>query len=830
MMRNFIGKKKQDTQDHGLFLDQLPWLIHLNKEWVLCKDGSVLCGFEYRGVDVDNMDDIAIGEMLRELESGLARLDERFYLWWVVDKRRVYEYPSAEFPSTVAKEIDEHEEQRYHRGEVFGIVFRIFLTYTGETGVYAFMDHVRKLVNEDHMPMAKAILVAINPTAVGRGAGLHDARQLDENLEQANNGMRSFVSNSSKLKLRLLSGWELDAALWQSANPTVGVHHGPHVRPTALLDSALAATDVDFGREVVKLDGPNRSMYASCLSLKDYPTGGGLGVMHKILTLPIEFRLVHAIHCMSQNKCRGTLNEISRYYKMTQSSLLQQAIAIARGVEPEVDPGKSDLFAECLEAERRLEVDNLGWVQHAMTIMLMEPTLKGINGTTGDVQQLLGKVPLIRERIGLKSVFKSMLPGQWAEQKRLLLANVESVSDTMPFISIDEGPVNSKHLSNTVYHRPMPPLARFHTSLNTSISFDPFVGQVGHALVVMPTGSGKTTFVNYCLAQFTRYPDAQVVIFDRDKSCRILTGLCDGAHIDLKNDKVRINPLIALKDGKQGMLWTREWILSRLEDGNFKTTPDHRNEIDNILKRMVETKQTLSLSTLHALLSRDLAAAMQEWVGDGPFSMFDNADDDLQLSSWTCIEMKEIMAVDRISRAFLDHAFRVVSCRLKPGRPTFIYLEEASFLLNNHNFLPALDAWLKTFRKLDAFIWMTLQSPESVAAIKDESIRATLADNIPNLILGYNKRIENHRGLYKSMFAMTDEQVDVLKDIRAQRDYLHIADGNCRVLGTKFDDYMLVRLRSEVTYQALFDEAKAVAGENWKPWYLAEAMKRSRQH
>ncbi|MDC6711344.1 hypothetical protein, partial [Leclercia adecarboxylata] len=105
----------------------------------------------------------------------------------------------------------------------------------------------------------------------------------------------------------------------------------------------------------------------------------------------------------------------------------------------------------------------------------------------------------------------------------------------------------------------------------------------------------------------------------------------------------------------------------------------------------------------------------------------------------------------------------------------------------------------------------------------------TLADNIPNLILGYNQRIENHRDLYKKMFAMTDEQVDVLAKIRPKRDYLHIANGICRVLGTKFDDYMLARLRSEASYQALFDEAKMAAGDDWKAWYLDQALRRTQQ-
>jgi type IV secretion system protein VirB4 len=44
--------------------------------------------------------------------------------------------------------------------------------------------------------------------------------------------------------------------------------------------------------------------------------------------------------------------------------------------------------------------------------------------------------------------------------------------------------------------------------------------------------------------------------------------------------------------------------------------------------------------------------------------------------------MKRFMSIDRMARAFMDHAFRVLGGRLG-AKPTFIYIEEASFLLNN---------------------------------------------------------------------------------------------------------------------------------------------------
>jgi type IV secretion system protein VirB4 len=109
------------------------------------------------------------------------------------------------------------------------------------------------------------------------------------------------------------------------------------------------------------------------------------------------------------------------------------------------------------------------------------------------------------------------------------------------------------------------------------------------------------------------------------------------------------------------------------------------------------------------------------------------------------------MKVDRLGRAFLDHAFTSIS-RMLTGKPTFIYVEEASFALSNPAFLAGIDEWLKTFRKKNAFVWLTVQSPESVTGVDSEAIRATLTDNIPNILLGANPKLESHRTLYRQIF------------------------------------------------------------------------------
>jgi type IV secretion system protein TrbE len=825
--RGPILKKANSPESVPSFAELLPWLCLVSNDWMLCKDGSLLAGYEYTGVDIDNLSEEAINTALIETQRAIDTLDSRYYMWFVVDKRKDTSYRRHEFQNLAGQMLDNSIAAGYDRGEVFTITFRMYVLYTGETGLYAYMENVRRLVNEDGQSMIKALLVSLNPTKLGNAAVLHDARQLDSNLNAAEEGLSKFASMLGRLKLKRLSGWDLENALIQAANITLPSSTGYKLKPGTLLDGAASISDMKFGREAVSIRGPNKSALIANLSLSAYAPNTAKREIEGLLAIQAEFRITHVVKCLGKEGSRQMVDEATRYYEMNQSTFLQRAMAKLSNSKPDPDPGKADLYHECLAAQARMMTEDLGWVYHSVTITLIEQSVQELEKRVNEVSRFLNTITFIRERMGLKASYESCLPGAWANQKRLLPISSEVVTDCLPLVTIGQGNPISPYMSH-LYGGPMPALMVTRTRFNTSYHYNPHVGQLGHSLVVMPSGNGKTTFVNFCLSQFQRYPGARVIIFDRDWSCRIMTGLASGKHIDIAQEKVRLNPMLAIKEGSDGRLWAREFILRIIEEGGLKTTAEDRNILDEKLMQLSQVDTPVSLSTVAHVLPTHLHTSLQEWLADGPYGMFDSEVDDLSLSMWTCTEMKQLMATPRLARAFLDHCFRVLSKQLgeSSATPTFIYLEEASFLLNNETFLAALDDWLKTFRKKNGFVWMTIQSPQSVSGIDDEKIRATITDNIPNLILGYNQKLENHRELYRSMFAMTDDQIDMIGTLKPMRDYLQVSGGECRVLKTNFTSDMLAVLRSEGPFQELFTQAQKSGREDWREWYLQEALKR----
>src|SRR3546814_12932268 len=78
----------------------------------------------------------------------------------------------------------------------------------------------------------------------------------------------------------------------------------------------------------------------------------------------------------------------------------------------------------------------------------------------------------------------------------------------MPLSSVWAGPTRNAHLGG-------PPLLVAQTSGSTPFRLSTHVGDVGHEIIVGPTGAGKSVLLALLALQFRRYPHAQVYIFDK---------------------------------------------------------------------------------------------------------------------------------------------------------------------------------------------------------------------------------------------------------------------------------------------------------------------------
>ena len=86
----------------------------------------------------------------------------------------------------------------------------------------------------------------------------------------------------------------------------------------------------------------------------------------------------------------------------------------------------------------------------------------------------------------------------------------------MPVSAIWAGPKRNEHLGG-------PPLLHATTQGHTPFRLVTHQGDVGHTLIVGPTGAGKSVLLSLLALQFRRYEDAQVFLFDKGRSAKVAT-------------------------------------------------------------------------------------------------------------------------------------------------------------------------------------------------------------------------------------------------------------------------------------------------------------------
>ena len=158
-----------------------------------------------------------------------------------------------------------------------------------------------------------------------------------------------------------------------------------------------------------------------------------------------------------------------------------------------------------------------------------------------------------------------------------------------------------------------------------------------------------------------------------------------------------------------------------------------------------------------------LAGRLQTWHSQGHRAhLFGNrGDDTLSLERRVMgFEMGAFLEDQAAAGPTLLYLFYRIGMVLD-GTPTMIVLDEAWNLIDNPIFGPGIKDWLKTLRKLNAFVVFATQSPEdaSKAAISD-----TLVQQCATHIFLPNEKATD---TYQSVFKLTEREFHLVGAMRA---------------------------------------------------------------
>ncbi|MBI1684203.1 conjugal transfer protein TrbE [Caulobacter hibisci] len=736
--------------------DHLPWALMIAPGVVLNKDGAFQQSLEFRGPDLASATAAGLMAARAQLNNALRRLGSRWCVHIEATRSPSRSYPPAVFPDPVSHILDE-ERRAAFQAEGTHFETRYFATFTF-------------LPPEDAVGRAESLLVENLPQ--GRGTAALYRLALEE-FQAAVAGVRDILAGVFTMA-RLLGDAEtltyLHACVSTKPHP-VAPPHTP-----AYLDALL--TDDDFQGGLYPRLGDS---YLRTVSIRGYPAASWPGILDQLNSLGVPYRWVCRFLPLDKEDARRAIVAMrKRWFAKRKGVMALIKEAITHEPSALEDP---DALHKAQDADAALtilggDVASMGYC--TPTITLLEPDPDRLAAMARVVESVINRAGFVTKLEDLNAVeaWLGSLPGQAYADLRRPMVSTLNLCDLLPISAIWPGPPLNAHLTAECEKRGLggeqPPLMHARTAGTTPFRLDLHQGDVGHTLVVGPTGAGKSVLLNTLALQWRRYPDARVVVFDKGRSARAATLLAGGAFHDLGGPagSLSFQPLARL-DAPQDRSWAQGWLLDLLRNEGLSPEPRLKDELWTALRNLAAGPLAQRTLTVLAATIQDQAvkAALAPYTLNGPHGhLLDAAHDSLASGDWQTFEVGELMASPAILGPVLTYLFHVLEAGFD-GRPTLIVLDEAWLLLESTAFAAKIREWLKTLRKLNVAVVFATQS---LADIQGSSIASALIESCPTRIFLPNPeaRTPQVASVYAG-FGLNDQQVDIIAGAAPKREYYY---------------------------------------------------------
>jgi type IV secretion system protein TrbE len=347
--------------------------------------------------------------------------------------------------------------------------------------------------------------------------------------------------------------------------------------------------------------------------------------------------------------------------------------------------------------------------------------------------------------------------------------HTQNLSDLMPMTSVWPGLLENQ---SPLMPANSPPLLYAATTGSTPFRVHLHTrDEVGHSIVIGPVGTGKSTFLAACVAQWRRYERAQVFVFDTGYSMYVLTKACGGEFYDIGGNKTALSfcPLQGL-NGAADVNWAVDWleVLCRLQ--GLTVNPDQRAQLTAAVTRSCSKPSPGLTELLTEVQDEAVRHTLSDYTVTGSNGhLLDAQVDMLGKGNFLTFEMQHLMGMgEKAVVPVLLYLFRQTEKRLD-GAPTLVILDEAWLYLRHELFREKLRDWLKTLRKANAVVVLATQT---ISDIYNSPIRDVVLESCPTKILLPNTEAMNpaSREFYDHL-GLNDREIEMIQKAEPKREY-----------------------------------------------------------
>ncbi|WP_238123128.1 MULTISPECIES: conjugal transfer protein TrbE [unclassified Xanthobacter] len=730
-------------KNSALLADFLPWAALVAPGVVLNKDGSFQRTARFRGPDLDSATAAELVGTTGRLNNALRRLGSGWAIFFEAQRNRATDYPDSLFPDAASALLDIERREQF---EDSGILF--------ESSYF---------VSFVWLPPAQEASRLEGWLYEGRERGGVDPWEL----------LKGFVDRTDRV-LNLLEGFVPEAEWLDDVETLTYLHstistrrHRVRVPETPMhLDALLADQPLAGGLEP-RLGG----FHLRTLTVIGFPTMTFPGILDELNRLAFLYRWSTRAIMLDKTDATRLVTRIRRQWFAKRKSvvaILKEVLTNEQSVLLDTDAANKAADADA--ALQDLGSDQVGqaYVTATVTVWDADPAV------ADEKMRLVEKViqsrdfTCITEGVNAIEAWLGGIPGQTYANVRQPPISTVNLAHMMPLSAVWAGPAKDEYFG-------APPLFYARTEGATPFRFGLHIGDVGHAMIVGPTGAGKSVLLAFMALQFRRYRDAQVYVFDFGGSIRAATLAMGGDWQDLggalSDDTVALQPLAGIHHTPE-RAWAADWLVDILMREGVTVTPDVKEHIWTALTSLasapVEERTITGLAVL--LQSSALKQALRPYCIAGAYGrLLDAEHERLGETSVQAFETEGLIGT-KSAPAVLAYLFHRLEARFD-GRPTLLVIDEGWRALDDGDFAFKIKEWLKTLRKKNVSV---VFSSQSLADIDASPIAPALIECcLTRVFLANDRAIEPKISAIYRQFGLNDRQIEIVARATPKRDYYY---------------------------------------------------------
>lgn len=769
--------------------DLLSYLVQLNGNTILHKDGALSAHFRLQGPDLISSGDRELDAHSDTWHHGLSLLDDG----WMVETNVISQpyRPSAttqEFPDIVSALIDDERRLQFSQGEYF--VTEQILSVTWKP---------------DKLMPAKLRQFALTKDQQGEG--------IEKNSQLFKKKVAEFTGYLSRsARITPLNSDESISFLYQCI--TGGVHTLAAPFVGSFLDSYLSSESFTGG-----LNPKLGDKFIKVLAINDLPAHSYPCILDSLNVLPASYRWSSRFICLNPSTANDYLKKHQRNWSSKAIGLMG-VIRESLGMPVKLDEDaqhQADVV-QAAQVENNSGANRYGF--YNSTLVLMDPDKGYLDKLS---EEIVNHIQRLNFKVRVESVnacesYLGSLPCHGDYNLRKLLVDTRFVSHALPLSSVYQG---EQTCPCPLYGKNQPPLLVTRTEGNRPFMLNLHQGDVGHTAILGPTGAGKSTLIAMLMASHRKYADSRIVVLDKDCSNQRVINALGGHYLALHDNKDVLSPLVGINTHQPETIERAlQWLTGCCQLQGVNMNAQRQLGLRQAIEQLARgDKQYRNID--HLSLQEPAIRSAIQGLNTGVFKQIMNGtQSSLQQFDVIGFDMGSLLeqSLSTVSTAIITAIFNELMDCFNDKRPTLLILEEAWLFLKHPLIQDKLTDWFKTLRKFNVSVLFVSQD---LSDIVDSGAGPVIQNScmtriyLPNAYANEPKAAEQY-----GAFGLNPQQIELIQKATPKQDYYyHCATGE-RLFQLELRELAQSVLcistkADEATFDGLLEEARTDWVKEW---------------